>query len=190
MGDFILTIAEEFKSQLKELAGQARPEPTGVVTIAGLTFRARRVPLSQWILSGRVPQSLAMAYESGEEPPGPPAVEDTPIPDPAETLSIFRFREELISAVMVEPKVVWERRTLADDEVWSGHLPEEFILGVIRWAFLGCPGIPVAMEDGGDVPLEAVQTFRENPMGKKESVGGGLRGEDVWPTAKPVNGNH
>lgn len=174
-----MTRVEQFKAQLaakREAQGAAL---TAEITLAGITFVGRRVPLRAWTLAGRVPQSLALILESGD--PGEDGDFENQV-GREEAAALLAFEQDLIRESVVEPKIVFERRPLAEGEVWSGDLPEDFLMAVIRWAMSGSPGVPVATE-GGDVPLDAVRTFRQDGVGPEAASGAGAHGAAVQPEA-------
>jgi len=86
----------------------------------------------------------------------------------------LRFQRDLVIAAVAAPKLVFEDRPLADDEISYQWLIENFkdaVLDIFEHQMLGAPGVPVRTTKG-EVPLSAVENFRDEHEGASAAGSG------------------
>lgn len=123
-------------------------------------FKARRVDLSQMVLSGMIPESIAKPLLEAANNGGGKI-------DPermwaklsaGEQLRVLAFQREMAVAVCAEPRLV-ESREPGAGEVSVYRLPTPIITELFRYAMGLSPDVPVAMADGKEASVEQIESF-------------------------------
>jgi hypothetical protein len=159
-------------------------EPTGVITLDGFEFVGRRLPLERWIKAGRVPQSLTaqmIRVYRGEQPD----LDESQIPTD-DLIASHRFVREVVTYVVVEPRLVTEERALAAGEVRYSEVFDKaphLVDLIMQWVYAGSPGVPVRTE-GGETSIEALSHFPDDAEGGS----GAQSGADVPELRRDAGG--
>jgi len=145
-------------------------KPTDLeLSVSGIVAEVVPPPVAAWIVAGEVPESLFGAAMSAVQT-GPAAV--------AEALNLpemFKLALRVARASFKWPRLVAEGETSpADDEdvLDPATLPMLDLARVLTWGLSGAKGAVVQTETG-EVPADALHSFREDPGVPSYSQNGG-----------------
>lgn len=165
----------------KRAAAAREAAPMAAITLPGFEdfpFLGTRLPISEWMENGLVPQSLADKLIDFQQ-----ASEGDEFSIKGDELKHwYRLEKRIVQATIVEPRIVFEDRELNEGEFFAGNLPGGFMQAVMLWAIRLSSGVPVATVEG-QTTLEAVETFRPDGARAGESIGVGAHSEDVQSAA-------
>jgi hypothetical protein len=141
----------------------------------GIPLVVRRMQMAGWLRAGRMPDYFAAIYiaenqqAAQEQQKRPIKTEEVP--------AILAFQEVVVRESVVLPKIVFEDRPLASDEISYTEFSlsnTAAIEALVMWQMAGAPGIPVAMKGGETAEISDLENFREKP--KRVSKRGNLIG--------------
>lgn len=172
----------------KARARAERPKVTPLVQVDlgdGCEFIGRRLDLAGWFKGGRVPQRLTeqlIRIGKGEQAE---TVQQDMTAD--EIIFANQWTRETICICVAEPQIILDETVKLQDEQVRfseifGEYPE-WIDKITAWIVAGCPGVPVALENGEVTTIEALETFREVEPGL-EHVGAGVDVQELRETAE------
>lgn len=152
-----------------------------LVEFDGFPLRLRRVPMELWIQHNRVPQfisTMVLRMMSGDAAGVERAAASL---SDEEALSYLRFRRAVVEYAAVEPKIVFDERELAADEVSAEEMMSAapgLLDFIFNWACGLAPDSPVTTA-GGEVSAAALQSFRGDEGRAAEPAGFVVHGADV-----------
>ncbi|UOF76942.1 hypothetical protein [Bacteriophage sp.] len=176
----------DFKAKAAERRA-AELNPVAEVTLDGLTFRGRRVPLHIWLRAGRVPQFFA-GLLNRDEAADVDADELASQLSPSEVLAFAQFQADVVCHAIAEPRVVTGDAIPAEDEIHLSDLPDSFVNAVVNWALGMSPDVPIATETG-EVSVNALSNFPDDAERAESSGSAGSDGGTVRRKAKRASGN-
>jgi hypothetical protein len=141
----------------------------------GIPLVVRRMQMAGWLRAGRMPDYFAAIYIA-ENQQMAQEQQKRPI-KPEEVPAILAFQEVVVRESVVLPKIVFEDRPLASDEISYTEFSlsnTAAIEALVMWQMAGAPGIPVAMKGGETAQISDIENFREKP--KRVSKRGNLIG--------------
>ena len=176
--------AEQWAALLQNVPVKEEEEPTAEIELCGFRFLAKRPPLSVWIRSGRLPQSLLVQLLNLEKDPDAEISSSTiPVEDLPQTVD---FQREAVLHAIVSPRIVTGRP--GDGEFSYMALCEQrpdLINAIVGWVLLGSPGVPVKTTEG-ELSVDALSRFRQDQPGGGVPATDRADGADVRHTAESV----
>lgn len=153
-------------------------QPDGApVTIDGITFVGRRVTMTPYLVTGRVPQRLANQLAAATQEEGADGAEQTPMTG-ADLIELGQFARLVITDAVIEPRIVYEQRALQVGEVSAYELPTGWLDKVYEWALRGTGA------DGEEASAPTLANFPDDATGPGQSVDPSAHGANVQPKAK------
>ncbi|MGE0131878.1 MAG: hypothetical protein AB7U82_27660 [Blastocatellales bacterium] len=128
-----------------------------------------RPSLLAWIGGGRIPETfmsmLQRVVDAGgslreKELEAARAISELSEQD---QIKYATFLNDLVVASVIEPKIVLGIPQF-EDEISIAEIPEDDLMFILKEAMSLAPSVPVQTK-GGDVPLAAIEDFRDKPEG-------------------------
>lgn len=137
---------------------------------SGFTVKVRRVPLTTWLMSGRLPEKFLGEAMDAAKSDGDDSV---PFADQAaekeklanlegkELMQMLSFIRDVVTATVVHPRIVVGASPDSPDEIDPARIPEEDFYFIFAFAMQSAPGIPVKNRNG-NMTVGAVAGFHPN----------------------------
>ena len=131
--------------QAAAAADQADAKPLELPS--GMTILARRPPLQEWILQGRLPSAFAaiVLAQRGGEPQAPPSAE--------EVLAMGRFVFAMVRATVVSPRIV--EAPASEAEIAYADIPAPDVDAIMAFALRSQEVAALEEFRGGRAPAAA-----------------------------------
>lgn len=149
----------------------------------GLPLIVRRLNMTGWLRTGRMPEYFASFYsaDADEQAAAKKRMSSE------ELAANLQFQKDVVRECVVLPHIVFEDRELGPNEISFKELAESNTVAIeilIMWQIAGCPDIPVMMKGGETAQLSEIEGFREK-QGPVQGAGAG-NGEVWWNTQPTV----
>jgi hypothetical protein len=136
--------------------------PTIEMLFDGIPLVVRRMSMSGWLRSGRMPEYFAAIFiaENGQEA----AKQRKRTIKPEEVPAILKFQESVVRESVVLPRIVFEERELQPDEISYTEFSEAntaTIEALVMWQLYGAPDLNVQLKGGETAQISDLQNFHQ-----------------------------